>query len=258
LSNALKFTTEGFVKLELKYDEFQSKRGQIQVIISDSGVGIPEHKIDTIFQLFTQERIDDKRKFGGIGLGLSIVKSLVDLHKGKINIESEQGIGTTCTIHLNYEVPLIESGDQNNSISFTPQIEDMGRINILVVEDNPINQMVIKIIAKNWEDANVEFANNGEEGLDILKRNNFDIILMDLQMPVMDGYEATIAIRNGEAGGDKVNIPIIAVTADVMEGTKQRVSQIGMDDYMSKPVDADLLKTKITHLLIERRKQSAS
>jgi len=258
LSNALKFTIDGFVKMELKYLAKQNKnQGQLQIIISDSGVGIPPNKIATIFDLFTQERIDDKRKFGGIGLGLSIVKSLVDLHKGKIDIQSELGIGTTCTIHLDYEVP-IQDNVENNTIDFSPEKEDFGLINILVVEDNPINQMVIKIIAKKWDDAHVEFANNGEEGLDLLKRNSFDIVLMDLQMPVMDGYEATIAIRNGEAGGDKINIPIIAVTADVMEGTKKRVSQIGMDDYMSKPVDAELLRTKITHLLNERRNKSAS
>jgi CheY-like chemotaxis protein len=110
-----------------------------------------------------------------------------------------------------------------------------------VVEDNAMNQMVIKMITKKWLNTTVDFANNGEEGVKKLTENHYDIILMDLQMPIMDGYEATIAIRNGEAGENKKSIPIIALTADVMESTKSRVIEIGMNKYLSKPVDKDLL-----------------
>jgi CheY-like chemotaxis protein len=118
-----------------------------------------------------------------------------------------------------------------------------------VVEDNPINQMVIKMITKKWLNTTVVYANNGQECLDAFKINQFDIILMDLQMPIMDGYEATIAIRNGEAGAHNSNIPIIAITADVMETTKQRVKEIGINDYLSKPIKKEVLFQVVKNLV---------
>ncbi len=256
LNNAIKFTLEGFVHFDLQVQKNAGgTKASVEINISDSGVGIPESKIETIFNLFTQERIDDKRKFGGVGLGLSIVKSLVDLHKGQIEITSKQHVGTQCKILLDYEIPLVKT---ETTTYLKKDFKESGNISILVVEDNPINQMVIKIIAKNWDDCEVQFANNGEEGLKILAKDDFDIVLMDLQMPVMDGYETTLSIRNGSCGVHKINIPIIAITADVMETTRQRVFTIGMDDYMSKPVDAELLRSKILKLLIERKQLSAS
>ncbi|MFZ6663086.1 7TM diverse intracellular signaling domain-containing protein [Peijinzhouia sedimentorum] len=258
LNNAIKFTLEGFVHFDLQVRKNAGgTKATVEINISDSGVGIPESKIETIFNLFTQERIDDKRKFGGVGLGLSIVKSLVDLHGGKIEITSKQHVGTQCKILLDYEIPLHETKLETTTY-LQKDFKELGNISILVVEDNPINQMVIKIIAKNWEDCEVQFANNGEEGLTLLAQNDFDIVLMDLQMPVMDGYETTLSIRNGSVGKHKIHIPIIAVTADVMETTRQRVFTIGMDDYMSKPVDAEELRSKIMKLLIERKQRSAS
>ena len=136
------------------------------------------------------------------------------------------------------EVPIVEVADY-----------DLKGKTILVVEDNAMNQMVIKMITKKWLNTNVVFANNGQEGVTALQENHFDLILMDLQMPVMDGYEATIAIRNGEAGEQKMNIPIIALTADVMETTKERVLEIGMNKYMSKPVDKELLFKNVAELV---------
>lgn len=121
--------------------------------------------------------------------------------------------------------------------------------NILVVEDNAINQMVIKMITKKWLNTTVSYTNNGQEGLDLLKKETFDIILMDLQMPVMDGYEATISIRNSEAGEANRKIPIIAVTADVMETTKQLVMEIGLDYYISKPLKEQVLYQAIKDLV---------
>jgi len=128
-------------------------------------------------------------------------------------------------------------------------IFDLGGKNILVAEDNAINQMVIKMITKKWGNTTVSYANNGQEALDWLGKEKFDIILMDLQMPVMDGYEATIAIRNGEAGADYTNIPIVAVTADVMETTKLRVKEIGMNHYLSKPLKNETLYKVVKDLL---------
>ena len=204
--------------------------------------------METIFESLTQESINNKRKYGGLGLGLYIIKVLVDMHRGTIHMESNQATGTTCTLKLSY--PLAPKPEATEK-KFPIDSYDLLGSRILVVEDDPINQMVLKMILKKWEGTEVSFANNGAEGLEKLKKESFDLILMDLQMPVMDGYEACIAIRNGDAGALNKNIPIIAVTADVMESTKQRVIKIGMDDYLAKPVNKDRLYVKMTRLLEE-------
>lgn len=239
LSNALKFTHEGFVKFKIEAIKGKDNKVQITFTVSDTGVGISKEKINSIYDSFSQEGINNKRKFGGLGLGLYIVKHLVDLHKGKIKIDSTPDLGTVCEIQLSYEnIKVIKEPiiDNNATLEY-----DLKGKSILVVEDNAMNQMVIKMITKKWLNTTVDFANNGEEGIKKLTENHYDIILMDLQMPIMDGYEATIAIRNGEAGENKKSIPIIALTADVMETTKSRVIEIGMNKYLSKPVDKDLL-----------------
>lgn len=239
LSNALKFSNEGFVKFKLDAKKMKDGKIQMTFTVSDTGVGISKEKINSIFDSFSQEGINNKRKFGGLGLGLYIVKHLIDLHKGKIKVDSTPGLGTVCTINLCYEN--IEVKQQVEAATPTPIDYDLNGKKILVVEDNAMNQMVIKMITKKWLNTTVDFANNGQEGVQKLMESDYDIILMDLQMPVMDGYEATIAIRNGEAGENKKEIPIIALTADVMESTKTRVIEIGMNKYLSKPVDKDTL-----------------
>lgn len=247
LSNALKFTNEGFVKFKMEAKHDKSNNVLITFSISDTGVGISKEKINSIYDSFSQEGINNKRKFGGLGLGLYIVKHLVNLHEGKIKMNSTVDLGTVCELELSYEKaeavkPVITTNET------TTEYDLNGKV-ILVVEDNAMNQMVIKMITKKWLNTTVEFANNGQEGVQKLMDNHYDIILMDLQMPIMDGYEATIAIRNGEAGEDKKSIPIIALTADVMESTKTRVIEIGMNKYLSKPVDKDILFEIIKLLL---------
>ncbi|MCF6132039.1 hybrid sensor histidine kinase/response regulator [Flavobacterium wongokense] len=238
LSNALKFTQEGFVKFKLDYKNIKGNKALITFTVSDTGVGISKEKMNSIFDSFSQEGINNKRKFGGLGLGLYIVKHLVNLQEGKIKVDSTPGLGTVCTIDLTYENVEIKTEVKTAATGLE---YDLNGKAILVVEDNAMNQMVIKMITKKWLNTTVDFANNGQEGVQKLMEKNYDIILMDLQMPIMDGYEATIAIRNGEAGEDKKSIPIVALTADVMETTKTRVIEIGMNKYLSKPVDKDTL-----------------
>ena len=239
LSNALKFTNDGFVKFKLEVKKEKGNKVVMIFTVSDTGVGISKEKINSIYDSFSQEGITNKRKFGGLGLGLFIVNHLVDLQKGKIKIDSTTGLGTVCEIQLPYEAIEVVKPTVDEA---TAALEyDLKGKSILVVEDNAMNQMVIKMITKKWLNTSVDFANNGHEGVQKLIENHYDIILMDLQMPIMDGYEATIAIRNGEAGENKKSIPIIALTADVMETTKTRVIEIGMNKYLSKPVDKDLL-----------------
>ena len=247
LSNAIKFTSEGFVSLDLNCEFLVNNKINLLITISDSGVGIPPQKMNSIYDSFTQESINNKRKFGGLGLGLFLVKKLIDLHDGTVKIESEINKGTTCYISIPFKLIKAEKEKIENTIINIDY--DLKGKSILVVEDNAINQMVIKTITKKWLNTEVTFANNGLEGVNALIENTFDIVLMDLQMPVMDGYEATIAIRKGEAGTENKNIPIIAITADVMESTRDRVLEIGMNKYMTKPVDKESLFKNIFELL---------
>lgn len=243
LSNAIKFTPKGCVKCNVDYDETISKTLIINVI--DTGVGIPKEKINAIYDSFSQESINNKRKFGGLGLGLYIVKNLVKLFEGTIHLQSEVGVGTICTVSL----PL-QAVSETLTIKGESKALQTNHQKILVVEDNAMNQMVIKMMTKKWENATFTYANHGQEAIDLMKKDAYDLILMDLQMPVLDGYETTIAIRNGEVGLHNMNIPIIAVTADVMESTKQRVKTIGMNAYLSKPLDKQKLLNTIEDVLV--------
>ena len=238
LSNAIKFTAEGKVTFALEGQPLPDNRCRLTITVSDTGVGIAKEKMHNIFEPFTQDNINNKRKFGGLGLGLYIVKNLVDRQHGKITLDSKPGEGTTCRVVLDYAVVAVEK------VTETPAATaefDLGGKHLLVVEDNAINQMVIKMILKKWQNTTAEYAVNGQEALDKLQAAQFDLILMDLQMPVMDGYEATEAVRKGVAGDQYRNIPIIAVTADVMETSKATAREIGMNDYLTKPLKNETL-----------------
>ena len=246
LNNAVKFTPKGLVKFDVDCQIKPNNRVSLILKVADTGIGISKDKLASIFDSFSQNDINDKRKFGGLGLGLYIVKTLVDMQNGTITMDSRVNEGTTCIITIDFDIP----PQQKISVEATePTVYDLKGKSILVVEDNPINQMVIKMITKKWLNTTVVYANNGQEGLDAFKTNQFDIILMDLQMPIMDGYEATIAIRNGEVGEHNRMIPIIAVTADVMETTKERVKEIGMNHYISKPIKIEVLYEAVKNLV---------
>lgn len=243
LNNAVKFTTKGRVSFTI--DAITTTNGEFKLIISitDTGEGIPPEKLDTVYQMFSQLEVDNKRRFGGFGIGLCVVKALVDLHHGNINLQSVFHKGTTCTIELQYPLSIVEDKLKN---VFPLDSYDLMNSHVLVVEDNPMNQMVLKMMLKKWNNTLVSFANDGAEGLTKLEQNEIDIVLMDLQMPVMDGYEAIAAIRSGQTGEKNKDIPIIAITADLMQDTKDRVFQLGVNDYLTKPVDQKLLYEKIT------------
>jgi signal transduction histidine kinase/ActR/RegA family two-component response regulator len=246
LNNAIKFTSVGFVDFDIKSKVIANNKVRLTVSITDSGVGIENEKIDRIFDSFSQNSIDNKRAYGGIGLGLYIVKSLIDMQGGVVEVKSVLGKGTNFKISIDFDI-VVQS--QMEIVAAVPAVYDLGGKSILVVEDNKMNQMIIDVITKKWLNTKVLYVNNGQEALEAFETNHFDIVLMDLQMPIMDGYEATIAIRNGEAGANNCNIPIIAVTADVMETTKNRVKEIGMNDYLSKPIKKETLYKAIKKLV---------
>ncbi|TVP49452.1 MAG: hybrid sensor histidine kinase/response regulator [Mongoliibacter sp.] len=243
LGNALKFTPEGSLKLSIETTQKANQTVSLNIKITDTGVGIPKHKLNSIFESFIQETINDKRKFGGFGLGLCIVKALVELFEGKLEIESQEGEGTTVTVLLDFNYAEPASAQEPDFLK--NGVHDLSGKNILVVEDNAVNQMVMKSILKKWKNTSFDLAYNGVEALQKLKEEKFDLILMDLQMPEMDGYEATEAIRSGSAGNHHTHIPIIAVTADATDKAKNKAAAVGMDDYITKPVDREELYKKV-------------
>lgn len=252
LDNSIKFTPQGEVKLKFSEIVEQGKHIHLKIEISDTGVGIEKSKLSRIYESFVQQQLDDKRKFGGFGLGLCIVKALVNLFKGSIQIESKVGEGTHVTLAMNFEK--VERSE-SNLIELAKQDSKKllkGR-HILVVEDNPVNQLVIKSILRKWEGITMDFANHGLEALEKLQAAEFDVVLMDLQMPEMDGYEATEAIRRGDGRDRHTDIPIIAVTADTTDQTKIRARAVGMDDFMTKPIDSELLLEKVLNALYLQR-----
>jgi len=241
VSNALKFTNEGFITIRLRV--MQAHRQSIKLLfeVSDSGIGIHEDKLGQIFENFTQAQEDTTRKYGGTGLGLTICKKLVDLQQGQISVKSKEGIGSTFSFELEYEI------DQTAQTEDTLQIIEkanysLDNVQLLLVEDNHAN----RIVASNFLSrmgVKVYFAENGEQAVSIVQQKKFDIILMDLQMPIMNGYDATRAIR--QLGEEYQQIPIIALTADVVSDVRKRVHSSGMDDYLSKPFKPEELNNAI-------------
>lgn len=243
LNNAIKFTYSGQIKLSIQTEKVHHKEFELHIMVSDTGIGIQKEKLDRIFESFIQGQIDDKRKFGGFGLGLCIAKALVELYGGKLTVKSKEGSGTE--VSFSFRLKTYESKIKHPIDYLNPGVYDLEGKRILVVEDNPVNQMVMKAILRKWKNTTFDTAINGLEGIEKLKNGKFDLILMDLQMPEMDGYEATIAIRKGESGDMYKSIPIIAVTADATEKAKMKVKKVGMDEYITKPVDQEELYSKV-------------
>ncbi|RZK70726.1 MAG: response regulator [Pedobacter sp.] len=249
LSNAIKFTTAGGVLFSVSSTVDDKHILTMDIAVTDTGIGIAPEKLEAVFEAFSQVEASNKRRFGGFGIGLSIVKTLVDRKKGKINIESKLGIGTTCSILLKFPTTVYPSLRMNR---FPQDKYDLLGAKILVVEDNKMNQMVLKMMFSKWTGATASFADDGALALEMLQLEKIDLVLMDLQMPVMDGYEATAAIRSGIAGSQNLSVPIIALTADLMDSTKNTVFGLGVNDFMTKPVDQQLLYDKVVGLHTQR------
>ncbi len=245
LGNAMKFTTEGFVRMyALKLAE-RDGLAEMQFIIQDSGIGIEESRLQTIFESFEQGNESISRKYGGTGLGLSIVKQLVAMLGGSISVVSEVARGTTFRIDIAYEIGSeqhLEPGQQQHTGEETPF--DLSGKNILLVEDNEVNLLYVKKVLEKWN-ARVDTALNGLQSLEKLKNSDYDLILMDVQMPVMDGYEATQFIRS-KFRPPKSKTKIVAITANAIKGDDQKCLDAGMDGYLSKPFKPADLKEVIS------------
>ena len=233
ISNAIKFTSEGGVTVRLKLKLKDEKDVLIRVEVEDTGVGIPTNKHQKLFMAFEQADGSTTRKHGGSGLGLAIVRQLVEMMHGNLGIDSEVGVGSKFW----FVIPLGIARDDELAVPLVVDEDNpiMLEGRVLLVEDNPINQMVAK---KMLEKIGLQsaLAENGKEALEILKQESFDVVLMDCQMPEMDGFEATRLWREQEMLSHSGYLPIVAMTANVMEGDRERCLASGMDDYLGKPV----------------------
>ena len=245
VSNAVKFTAKGKITVSVHLLREDEKSVTIQFSVTDTGIGIPENKLEKIFDNFQQASSGTSRLYGGTGLGLAIVKQLVEAQGGTIHVNSKIDEGSTFSIILNFQKTSAEVVAEMEMLELDNEIKD---IKVLVVEDIALNQLLIKTLLDDFGFEH-DIAANGKIAIEKLKKNSYDIILMDLQMPEMNGFEATDYIRN------KMNskIPIIALTADVTTVDLTKCKAIGMNDYIAKPVDEKLLYNKI----IEFVKKSA-
>lgn len=249
VGNAIKFTDKGVATIQLKTEVLEKENKVLaHFCVSDTGVGIGEDRLEKIFDSFKQAYSDTTRKFGGTGLGLSISKKLVEIQGGKIWAESKKGKGSQFYFTIPY-VMAQETIEVESAPLVENNVSNLKGIKILLVEDNHFNAVVAQEeIEDAIEDVVVEVAEHGVIAVEKVAHNDYDIILIDIQMPVMNGYEATHAIRNLSNG--KANIPIIAMTANVMKEEVERCYEAGMNDFIGKPFDTDDLIQKIQKLLL--------
>ena len=213
----------------------------VEFSVKDTGIGIPENKIDKIFENFQQATSGTSRLYGGTGLGLAIVKKLVEAQGGTITLKSQLDVGSNFTFTLSFLKTKSEADLETGTVEL---YTDNTNIKVLVVEDIALNQLLMKTLLDEFNFEN-DIAENGKVAIEKLKAQHYDIILMDLLMPIMNGFEATEYIRNDM----KCDIPIIALTADVTTVDLNKCKFVGMNDYISKPVDERLLYNKIIELL---------
>ena len=247
VGNAVKFTDSGAVRIYIKNVIENDQAVNLHFDVEDTGVGIPADKLDAIFDTFTRIRNKD-RLYEGTGLGLSIAKNLVEQQGGKIGVDSVFGEGSTFFFDLAFEkgdtievIEVIEKEEENL------ELKNDGAIRLLLVEDHKMNQLVAKkTLTKKWEKIHITIANNGKEAVEILEKNTdpYDIILMDIQMPIMDGYETTDHIRN-KMTAELAAMPILAMTAHAHISKDEKFKEYGMDDFVLKPFEPEQLFNKI-------------
>ncbi|MEI6584902.1 MAG: PAS domain S-box protein [Sediminibacterium sp.] len=245
LNNALKFTSKGRVSLQVYKISSEADALIIGFTIEDTGIGIEANKLETVFDPFVQASSDTTRKFGGTGLGLSICKNLVEMQGGSIAVDSVLNQGTKFHFQIPYKLGNIEMVALEDKLP--DDYKQLGNKKILIVEDVELNYFIASQILESWG-MEVAIAINGVEAVDMVKSSSFDLVLMDIHMPEMDGIEATRIIRKME--GEKFNkIPIIALTANALKGDNQLFFEVGMNDYITKPFTEEKLYTVISRFL---------
>jgi CheY-like chemotaxis protein len=243
--NAIEFTAEGKIEVSCKAQELSNDKVSMQFIVKDTGIGIRQEIRDKIFSEFIGDLDFDKRYIDQSGLGLLLVKQMLQLQGGSIRVETITNKGSSFIFELPYEINKIDTTAKHAVSNKNKVHKDLKGIKILLVEDNEFNVMVAKDQLEDAiENVAIEVAVNGETALELIQNNEFDLVLMDIQMPVMNGYEATHAIRNLDNKAS--NIPIIAMTANNVKSEIEKCYKSGMNDYLSKPFETIILIEKIT------------
>jgi CheY-like chemotaxis protein/anti-sigma regulatory factor (Ser/Thr protein kinase) len=254
VGNAIKFTSQGDIRIEAREVDCDADSATLEFAVIDTGPGIARDKQALLFRSFSQTDNSITRSFGGSGLGLSIVKNLAELMGGAVGVQSEEGRGSRFWFRISAEFP------ETDAVSTWSEMPVNGMIvpgtkpaqlggRVLVVEDNPVNQNVLSVLLSKLG-VNVVVANDGQQGLDSIVRGEaVDLILMDLQMPVMDGYVATQEIRQWEADNGRPRLPIIALTASAFLEDRVRCKDAGMDDFIFKPIQFETLISALTRWL---------
>ncbi|MDB5031526.1 ATP-binding protein [Mucilaginibacter sp.] len=248
ISNAIKFTHEGTVWVRMNQLEDHHNTVTVDFSVKDTGIGIEKENLDAIFEPFTQESITTTRQYGGTGLGLAIVKRLLELQDLQMSVLSQPGKGSEFSFNMEFpvstEIATVQAEKQPFAIGST---DSLSNIRVLIAEDNLVNVMLMKKLFSKWG-ITPTIAENGERAIEMVQYGNFDIILMDLQMPVLNGFDAAVEIRKMR-DHKKANTPIIALTASALFDIKERVFGSGMNDYVSKPFKPDELREKMKNLV---------
>ncbi|MCE1168241.1 MAG: ATP-binding protein [Sphingobacteriia bacterium] len=247
IGNAVKFTLEGEVRVIVKRQSVLDRTLWVEFEVNDTGIGIADDKIDRIFEVFTQGDAEITRRFGGTGLGLTITKKLIELQGGSIEVESTLGIGTTFRFNLPFMVSATDV-----VAPAAQRVGEVARFNgesILIVDDNPINLLVAEKFLVKWN-LRIDTAENGLEALEMITNNQYSIVLMDLQMPELDGYSATREIRRREAQMNLPHLPVIALTASALLEVQEAIREAGLDDFVTKPFNPLELNNKLKQFLV--------
>jgi PAS domain S-box-containing protein len=241
LSNAIKFTEKGHVLLQLQVQELTQEEVSVDFHIQDTGIGIPQDRLEKVFEEYTQADYETNLKYGGTGLGLTISQKLLALYGSKLAVKSEEGKGTEFSFNLRLKLGK-DTSPKKEGIASHPEPSLQG-VKLLLVDDNPINVMVVSKYLEKWG-IDVDVAGDGAEAVAKVRQQEYELVLMDLQMPGMDGYEATSTIRN--FGEDKYRrLPVIALSASSSVDHKDRMDAAGINDFVSKPFNAEVLQSKI-------------
>ena len=257
INNSAKFTHKGFVNLDVSLISQHEKEIQLQFSVKDSGIGMNEEQQKMLFQSFSQADTSITRRFGGSGLGLVISQKFVEMMGGKITCKSAPDLGSEFFFTLSFEIATSGKGSQTSISSPTKKTllqrlaeaaESLENVRVLLVEDTPLNQQVASEFLRNAK-LHVTVAGNGKEALALLEHNRFDVILMDVQMPVMDGFEATKIIRENF---QFVHLPIIAMSAGVTLDEQEKCHHVGMTDFIAKPINPVQMLEKIKQHLIKQ------